>query len=76
MKTIPIRKRSPKKPFGLLFGLLAGTLATIVGIVFGVDPFTILYRAVLSGIAVGLIVATGVGFVRLANRPNEASSQL
>ncbi|MEM9412504.1 MAG: hypothetical protein AAGA30_15425 [Planctomycetota bacterium] len=72
MKTSTIRKRVPKKPIGILLGLLAGTLATIVGVVCGVDPFTILCRSVLSGIAVGVTVAIGVGFVRLANRPNEA----
>ena len=69
-----LRKRRPRQPFGMLSGLLAASLTTLIGICSGLEPFTILCRAMVSGIAIGLTVSIGISVIKVANIPNETKA--
>lgn len=76
MKHTKIRRRIPHKPFGWLCGMFVACLVTMVGVVQGFEPFTIFCRALVSGSAIGVTVALGVGVIRLANIPHEMKGKL
>jgi hypothetical protein len=70
------RRLRAKIPVIQLSGLAACGLATIVGIVAGVEPFVIMYRAGISACIVACTMALGVGLVDLANtRPEPAKAR-
>ena len=69
-----IRKRIPNKPYGRLVGLLSGCITTLIGVVHGVAPFTILCRSLIAAFAIGMTVSLGVAIIRMANVPNELES--
>lgn len=54
-------------PLGKLVGLLAGCLATLIGIASGHEPFVIFSRALISGVAVAILLSFGLSVIHLAN---------
>jgi hypothetical protein len=76
MKRRRIRRRVPRRPFGRLCGILTACLTTLIGIVQGFDPFTIFFRASVSGLVIGVAVSVGITVVRMANIPNEVKARV
>ncbi|MCA9140201.1 MAG: hypothetical protein KDB00_25690 [Planctomycetales bacterium] len=60
-------RRQRAFPAGTLVALLTAIFVTLIGVGMGVDPSTILARAVVSALILGSIVSIGVGVIRLAD---------
>lgn len=50
-------RRQPALPWGKLAALLTASFATLVGVMCGVEPHIILWRAIVSSLGIGGIVA-------------------
>lgn len=53
-RSTPRSERQPERPYGSLVGLFMASLVTLLGVWRGLDPDTILVRAVLAAIIVGI----------------------
>lgn len=51
------RQRNTARPWGKASGLLAACFATLIGVACRLEPDVILMRAVVAGVAVGLLTA-------------------
>ncbi len=61
------RQRKRSQSWATACGLLTGCAVTLIGLTVGLEPHVILWRAVLSGLLIGSIVAFGMSVVYLAN---------
>lgn len=66
-----IRERKPSQPIGRLSAILTSCLVISIGIVCGLDPFTIFCRASISAIVIGIAVRLIADFIKLANIPSD-----
>lgn len=60
-------RRQKAFPVGTLVALFTAISVTLIGVVLGVDPYTILTRAVVSSLVLGSVMSIGVGVIRLAD---------
>lgn len=65
--------RKPRRrrlgPVGTLGGLCTASIVTMVGILLGLEPHVILFRAAVSAVAMGSVLAFGLSVIQLANTP-------
>ena len=54
-------------PIGKILGLLTASLVALTGLVMGLEPQIILWRAVFASFLIGSIVAFGVSVIQVAN---------
>jgi len=57
-------RESESRPWGFVSALLMSAFVTLVGIVHGLEPLTILQRAALASAATGIAVSVIVGVSR------------
>lgn len=64
-----IRQRRFRRrgPMGSACALLVGCVVTLIGVAHGMEPYVILYRAVISGCLFGMVVWFGLNVISLAN---------
>lgn len=63
------RNLKPLGPIGTLGGVCTASMVTGIGIVTGLEPYTILIRASISAFLVGGVLAFGLAVIQLANLP-------
>jgi len=51
-----VKRKTPKTPLGYIAGLLAACLVTLMGVIRGLDPDVILFRAFCATLVIGLVV--------------------
>ena len=61
-----MKKESVQLPWGRVAGLLAGCCVTMIGVVLGLEPATILLRAVIAAVVVGVFAVFIAAAVRTA----------
>ena len=69
------RQRLRKKsafPAGMFVGLLTAVCITLTGVVIGLDPLVIVFRAGLSAIFLGMLVSFGMSVVRMMHAESKA----
>lgn len=69
------RRMRHSQPLGKLIGLLAACLATLVGVATGHAPFVILTRALISGVAVSLLLSFVTNVIHVANMETPPKKQ-
>ncbi|HMP78761.1 MAG TPA: hypothetical protein PKD54_04875 [Pirellulaceae bacterium] len=65
--TIGVRRRRRQRGKAAACGLLTGCVVTLIGMTVGLEPHVILWRALLSGALMGVLVSFGMGVVQMAN---------
>ena len=53
------RRRTERKPWGAVSGLLTACAVTLIGVVSGLEPDVILFRAAVAGCVLGLMATLG-----------------
>lgn len=58
-------RRTERKPWGTVSGLLTACVVTLIGVVSGLEPDIILFRAAVAGCVLGLMAAIGAAMWEL-----------
>jgi hypothetical protein len=61
------RRLKRRGPIGKVSGLLTASAVTLIGLAVGLEPHVILWRAFVSGVLIGSLVAFGVSVIHVAN---------
>ncbi len=61
------RRLMRRGPIGKVSGLLTASAVTLIGLMVGLEPNIILWRAFVSGVLIGSLVAFGVSVIHVAN---------
>jgi len=54
---------------GTVGGLMTACIVTLLGVSAGLEPDVILWRALVSGLAMSLLVSFGISVIYVANSP-------
>ncbi len=63
------RRLRRRGPIAMVFSVLTACGVTLLGLAFGLGPFTIFCRAVVSAILIGGLVSFGLSVINMANSP-------
>ncbi|QEG23394.1 hypothetical protein [Mariniblastus fucicola] len=62
------RRKQRQRPYAVLAAMLTGCIVTLIGVFSNVEPLAVLFRATLSSILMGVLVAIGIGVIKTANK--------
>ncbi len=62
------RRLRRRGPIATLVAVMTASGVTLIGLIVGLDPFTIFCRAGISAIALGSVVSFGLSVIDLANK--------
>ena len=61
------RRMKRRGPLGRVCGLLTASAVTLIGLAVGLEPHVILWRAFVSAVLIGSLVAFGMSVIYVAN---------
>jgi len=66
-----VKRSTPKTPLGYIIGLLVACFVTLMGVIRGLDPDVILFRAICAGLVIGVVVTMAARFAASLAMPND-----
>jgi hypothetical protein len=64
------RRLKRNSSWATVSGLMTASAVTMIGMVTGLEPDIILWRALVSGLLMGLLVSFGISVIYVANAPH------
>lgn len=62
-----LKRNKKQPPLAMLSAILTGCGVTLIGVFYGVEPFVVLTRALVSAVLIGTLVSFGLSVIRVAN---------
>jgi hypothetical protein len=66
-----VKRKAPKTPLGFVAGLLAACFVTLIGVIRGLDPDVILFRAFWAALVIGVVVTMAARIAASLVVPND-----